>query len=146
MSAGSDDTKRLREAVEARRLQLPGVPEWKELAASAGISTAALNKIRRGEPVRPATKAKAERALNWAPGSIDAILDGGAPTPVDERAPEDMDWTTIEPPEGDFRVIVGHWGELSDFTRQLVMKIAREARAEAERRDRRAGPRRDREA
>src|SRR5690242_18016413 len=138
MPATGDAASRLDEAMNERRIAL-GL-QWKQIAQRAGLSEFHLRRIRRGEyEPRDLTRAELERALEWASGSIDQVLDGGAPTPVDERAPEDMDWTRVNP-EGDFRVIVGHWGELSDFTRQLVMKIAREARAEAERRDRPAGP------
>jgi transcriptional regulator with XRE-family HTH domain len=145
MPVTGDAASRLDEAMNERRIAL-GL-EWKQIAQRAGLSEFHLRRIRRGQyKPRELTRAELERVLEWAPGSIDAILDGRLPTALDEQAPEDMDWTTVEPPESDFQAIVGHWGELSDFTRQLVIKIAREARAEAEKRNGPGGQRRDAEA
>lgn len=145
MPATGDAASRLDEAMNERRIAL-GL-QWKQIAQRAGLSEFHLRRIRRGqyEP-RELTRAELERALEWTTGSIDAVLAGAAPTPLEERDPADMDWAIVEPPEEDFRAITGHWGELTDFTRQLVIKIAREARAEAERRNGPPDRRRDAEA
>jgi hypothetical protein len=145
MPGTGDAASRLDEAMNGRRLTL-GL-QWKQVAQRAGVSEFHLRRIRQGEyDPRDLTRAELERALEWAAGSIDQVLAGGEPTPLEDRDPADMDWATVEAPEGDFRAIVGHWGELSDFTKQLVLKIAREARVEAEERRRTDDRRRDAEA
>lgn len=65
--------------MEQRRIELRMT--WGEVAAQSGITRAGLGMIRRGErrPV-PLTQARIEDALQWAPGSVEAILDGGKPT------------------------------------------------------------------
>lgn len=56
---------------------------WLDVAQRGGITTQTLRELRAGarEP-RELTKAAIERALEWEPGSVDAILAGGEPTPV----------------------------------------------------------------
>lgn len=73
---------RLDEAMDARSLDLD--LKWDEVAAAARISPATLRAIRRGtnQPSRR-TKRRIETALQWEPGSIDDILAGGQPTPID---------------------------------------------------------------
>jgi len=56
---------------------------WVQIAREAGITTSALGGIRRGQyRPSPHTARALERALKWEPGSIDAILAGGDPTPM----------------------------------------------------------------
>jgi transcriptional regulator with XRE-family HTH domain len=71
---------RLDQAMTARSLELG--KRWVQIARDAGITTSALSGIRRGE-YRPSalTARRLEDALRWEYGSIDAILDGGQPTP-----------------------------------------------------------------
>ncbi|MGV2384200.1 MAG UNVERIFIED_CONTAM: helix-turn-helix transcriptional regulator [Thermobifida fusca] len=73
--------ERLAQAVEARRGEL-GL-SLREVAERAGITGETLRAVRRGsnEPSQ-LTKRGIERALRWAPGSVDAILAGGDPTPA----------------------------------------------------------------
>lgn len=73
--------ERLAELMDARRLEL-GMT-WEEVASAAGIKPPTLRAIRNGTN-RPSqlTKRGIERALRWAPGSVDAILAGGDPTPA----------------------------------------------------------------
>ncbi|WP_144070250.1 hypothetical protein [Nonomuraea indica] len=73
-----DHANRLAKLMETRRLALHLM--WEDVAQAAGITTAFLRKIRSGAGARPLTKAKLEAVLQWAPGSIDAILEGGDPT------------------------------------------------------------------
>jgi transcriptional regulator with XRE-family HTH domain len=61
---------------------------WVQIAKEAGVSTAALGAIRRGEyRPSPHTARGIEDALEWEPGSIDAILAGGQPKP--KRTPDE---------------------------------------------------------
>lgn len=73
------DHDRLDHAIEARTIEL-GI-SYVELAARAGISDVSLRNLRKGRAnFRPRNLRKLETALDWAPGSIDAVLDGGDPT------------------------------------------------------------------
>lgn len=104
-----DRTQHLADLMERRRLALH--LKWDEVAGAAGITAAFLRKIRSGVGARPLTIAKVEAALNWAPGSIDAILAGGDPVDLAEaattrvragvedelgRTPEDLEKTVRE--------------------------------------------------
>jgi hypothetical protein len=73
----------LDEHMNRRRLDL-GM-KWRDVASNGGISYEAVRSARAGEG-EPAdlTKRGIERALKWQPGSVDAILAGGEPTPLDE--------------------------------------------------------------
>lgn len=77
--------ERLDQAMNRRRLELR--MNWRELAEAAGISYTALRAIRRGE-YRPTelTAQDLDAALQWAPGSVHAVLDGRDPSPLEERA------------------------------------------------------------
>lgn len=71
-----------------RRLELD--MQWKQVAAAAKISVESLGAIRRGAN-RPSdlTARRLDEALKWAPGSVEAVLDGGDPAPVEQRAGRD---------------------------------------------------------
>lgn len=60
---------------------------WVDIADEAGIRVETLRSLRRGnnQPSRT-TKRKLDRALGWKLGSIDAVLAGGDPTPLQEPA------------------------------------------------------------
>lgn len=77
--------ERLDEAMNRRRLTLR--MNWRQVADAAEISYTALRAIRRGE-YRPTelTAQALDHALQWAPGSVYAILDGGDPTPLEAQA------------------------------------------------------------
>lgn len=76
--------ERLDSAMEARRVEL-GL-EWQEVAATAKVSPATLRSVRNGTTNPSAlTKKRTEDALQWQRGSIDRILDGGAPTPLEDQ-------------------------------------------------------------
>ncbi|MGW4422616.1 hypothetical protein [Streptosporangium sp. NPDC004631] len=56
---------------------------WADVATASGITTEALRTIRTGSGgMRPLTKRGIEIALLWEQGSVDAILNGGDPTPL----------------------------------------------------------------
>lgn len=69
---------RLGAAVRERRAHLR--LSQAELAAAAGISTAALSRIERDAAgqIRPSTRSGLEHALLWVDGLVDRILDGTA--------------------------------------------------------------------
>lgn len=72
--------------IDARRAEL-GL-KLKELAKASGVSVEQLRAIRYGENrPRALTAAALERALQWAPGSVEGILDRDeAPLPADAPA------------------------------------------------------------
>jgi DNA-binding XRE family transcriptional regulator len=57
-----------------------------ELASKAEVSRATMQKLERGEPVRQVTLYRVEKALDWAVGTCQAILDG-APAPHPANRP-----------------------------------------------------------
>lgn len=74
------------EVVSARRRQIGA--DVAELARQAQVDVKTIRSLEAGERMpRDSTKAKIERALNWSPGSIDAILAGGDPVVADEGPP-----------------------------------------------------------
>lgn len=75
--------------VRARRLSI-GVATVKELAERAGFTVKTGSSIEnaRQSAYRPQTLAQLDRALGWAQGSAQAVLDGGEPT-VSASAPAD---------------------------------------------------------
>lgn len=64
-----------------RRISELGL-EYAGVARSAGFSVETLSKIRKGVAAKGATYRRLEVALEWAPGSVDSILDGGSPTSI----------------------------------------------------------------
>lgn len=77
--------ERLDEAMNQRRLALRMT--WRDVSQAAGISYEALRAIRRGE-YRPTelTARSLEEALQWTHGSLLNVLDGGEPSPTEERS------------------------------------------------------------
>lgn len=65
---------------------------------SSGLSRQWLYDVRDGKTsrLRTTTKKTVERALRWAPGSVDAILRGGPPTPIGDRTKPLAEWTRPE--------------------------------------------------
>lgn len=81
-----DTTTRLADAMEQRRVELGY--EWEDICRLADVSSTFLRKFRRGASgARPLTKVRIEDALAWKRGSIDAVLAGGQPDPVDPPIP-----------------------------------------------------------
>lgn len=73
------DHERLDHAIEARTIEL-GI-SYVELADRAGISDVSIRNLRKGRAnFRPRNLRKLEIALEWAAGSIAAVLAGGDPT------------------------------------------------------------------
>ena len=83
--------ERLGQLMNDRRLQLPKIGgktvKWFQVAERAGITVTTLTALRKGQNVPTEdTKRGIEDALLWAPGSVDAILAGGDPTPATPSA------------------------------------------------------------
>lgn len=64
---------------ERRRLSL------NRAAALAGISHMTWINVEKAAPARGLTYRAIEEVLQWEPGSVDAILDGGDPTPTESQ-------------------------------------------------------------
>ena len=79
--------ERLSRIMEDRRLDL-GL-SWREVASRAEVSYEALRALRTGTGgIRPLTARQIDSALEWVPGSVQAIMDGGDPEDLftpDER-------------------------------------------------------------
>lgn len=91
----SEPHERLDRAMAARGLVLK--KRWTQIAGAAGISTAALGAIRRGEyKPSPHTARGLDDALEWEQGSVEAILAGGEPTAAPEK-PAGPDRPTVPP-------------------------------------------------
>lgn len=80
MTDNSESLQRLAGHIERRITEL-GL-EYAEVARLADFSIEVLRKMRHGIKARGSTYRKLERALQWAQGSVAAILAGGEPMPV----------------------------------------------------------------
>jgi DNA-binding XRE family transcriptional regulator len=91
------DLERLGKTVKARRLAL--YESRVAAAKAAGISKDTWKRVEEGEPVRDGTYVKVDPALNWAPGSCAAVLEGREAMSVGtaEEAPDVV--TTVIPSE-----------------------------------------------
>ncbi|WUI00245.1 helix-turn-helix transcriptional regulator [Spirillospora sp. NBC_00431] len=77
--------ERLAAALERRLDELDLT--WSELADAASVHEVTLRAIRRGDNQPSArTRRRLEGALSWERGSIQAILDGGEPTPLGDKS------------------------------------------------------------
>jgi hypothetical protein len=85
MATTGNDWQRLAGFVRARREEDLGLTQ-EEIAAAGGPSTATQRLIEgaRHDSYRPASLRSLERALQWEPGSVRAILAGGDPVPGPE--------------------------------------------------------------
>jgi transcriptional regulator with XRE-family HTH domain len=129
------NAERLDEAMRQRRVQL-GL-SWEDIATAADITSAHLRRIRVGQYLpRDTTAAKLERAFRWSPGSIDTVLAGGEPTPLDPAPAsadkERPDATEIEIPEAEVMAVIAHRGELSPALQRILRRVIAEAFSELE--------------
>lgn len=76
----SNPWSRVGDAIQEARLPL--WPVRADFAHAARLSVSTVEDLEHGVPkdYSRATRAKVERALGWAPGDVDRILDGGEPT------------------------------------------------------------------
>jgi len=110
MSAG--DWERLGRLVDAER----GRRGWskRQLVAAVGVGKTTIDSIihARKQSYDQTTVAGIERAFEWKPGSVDRILRGSDPQPI-----EDPDLVALR----------DLWPRLSPETRRTLLIIAREA-------------------
>lgn len=66
------------ERVTARRNEL-GFRTQKALADAAGVSRDRINKLENGERISLNLMSRVENTLQWEPGSLDRLFDGGEP-------------------------------------------------------------------
>ncbi|WP_184578489.1 hypothetical protein [Lipingzhangella halophila] len=76
--------RRLNALMDTRRLEL-GL-RWKGVVERAGITHQTLLQLRKGQAVADFTVSRVEQALEWAPGSIARIMEGGDPHPTSSDA------------------------------------------------------------
>jgi transcriptional regulator with XRE-family HTH domain len=92
MAITQEQRQRLDQVMNTRRLDL-GIT-WRDVASRAGLSYEALRRLRTGDGgIRDLTAAKISRALEWTPGSVDAVLGGGEPAPAAAREAAEGDAT-----------------------------------------------------
>jgi DNA-binding Xre family transcriptional regulator len=91
MSAESDEETRARlnEVMANRALDLD--LRWNQVATRAGMTYSNLHRIRTGQIAITSRAARGiDRALEWQPGSVEGILSGREPVPID-AAPDRVD-------------------------------------------------------
>ena len=100
--------ERLGELVRERRRAL-GYRTVEDFAVATGVSRRTLGTLERGEArVSDDTAAAIERILRWAPGSVEAILQGGRPS---------------EDPGVDLQRIADEWPHLTDRERAILLAV-----------------------
>jgi hypothetical protein len=78
--------ERLTQAMRTRMAELR-MKTWRELSVAADISYETVRATRHGEnDPSEGTREGLERALQWAHGSVDAILNGGEPATWEDEA------------------------------------------------------------
>lgn len=100
--------RRLGELIRADQEQLYGTQQ--EFADAAGVSLRTVESLLSGQPAnyRTRTVADVEAALEWEPGSIQRVLEGGRP----RRSPH---------PE--LARVARAWPRLSDRDRRLILAL-----------------------
>lgn len=122
--------ERLNQFMEERRAEL-GLT-WEEVAARSHLAKATIGAIRAGQPtIRTLTQRALEQGLDWAPGSIRAVLQGGQPAPAGQRQ--------LAPPPTSYADMVDSLiGEIlgatdvTDERKHQIVLLIRQAEAELE--------------
>lgn len=84
MDPRQPDFRRAETIMDERRQQLDMM--WKDVAEAAKLSAQSLLDFRQGKTnPRQLTKRRIDAALGWEAGSLQAVLDGGDPTPLPEE-------------------------------------------------------------
>lgn len=124
-------------ALEQRREELD-IPRWRDVADNAGISDETIRAISNRTTKPSARQSKAERkleaALGWVHGSLQAIREGGQPTPVNAGYPAYVDddeglraiWDIKSLPDRERELAI-----LAIQTRRRQIALTRERRARA---------------
>lgn len=68
------------------RRRLDRVMRWKDVATEVGVTQQTLLEARKGKVRSDLTAAGIERFMEWAPGSVRAVLEGRNPTPLPAEA------------------------------------------------------------
>lgn len=96
MRVMGEPTKRLGQLVRQRREQL-GFYTVVDAARHAGISRETWTSVERGDPAKPVTYRKIEAALEWAAGSVAAVLADGEPIALNaEEFPNSIERDELE--------------------------------------------------
>lgn len=117
------ERERLKTAIENRAVELR--LKLNKVAQRADMSAANFLRIRTGEvALTPLAVAAIEHALEWESGSVQAILDGGEPTP--HRRADD-----IPPMPTGIGIDPKEWARWSPEDRELVLLAIRHAQQRA---------------
>jgi DNA-binding XRE family transcriptional regulator len=134
---GMADWQRLAHHITARRTEL-GHTNRDTLADQATVSPRTLGDLETGRKTNyyPSTLARIERALQWTTGSIDTILNGGDPTPLNNPGrptsqPARPDDGNVSGDEALIRVMSSP--HLNDDQRRQIMDILLKEKAAADR-------------
>lgn len=117
--------------MDHRRLEL-GM-KWDEVAAAAGVKPPTLRAIRNGTN-RPSalTQRGLERALQWAPGTVERVLAGGTSTPTTAPSPMDQAEADIADAARRADELLATYRRLNDRGQQMLEDIARMLERSAE--------------
>lgn len=93
----------------------------KDVTAASGISAETIRPIRQGRPgnYSAKTKSRVAMALSWRPDSIDRILDGDDPVPVERGDPDAGLYLTPDEAK-EFKVALGKASELVSAIDYLI--------------------------
>lgn len=117
----SENGKRLAQAVVARRTAL-GMLTTKALAEKAKLSPRMLGDVENARRFNfsDGAKAQIERALEWAPGSIDLLLDGRDPVLLTSAQMQSQNGRDDGPAAGVRHMADHTWSVASEFVVTLV--------------------------
>lgn len=94
----SEQRERLSTLMEDRRLAL-GL-SWREVAQRADLAYETVRALRTGDGgVQSLTAANLDRALQWQTGSVERILAGGDPLPMERAEDGGPRWASLTPRE-----------------------------------------------
>jgi hypothetical protein len=123
MNTDAPNWQRLGAAIKARRAELRLTQHG--IRDAGGPSQATVVKLESPEGVpgiTPETKKRLEQALRWVPGSVDAALAGGIPTPLTD-APSRIEVISESPGERILVQIVAGVSELPEKDRREVLAL-----------------------
>lgn len=126
----ADDLQRLARLVIKRRVQLG----WhkSDAASAADLTITTYMRIEKGQSVRDVTYAKLERALGWAPGASQAILEGASEAHLAGDVVEGVRFAPVPDEDGARRAVQDAVmatmpgvtaGEMSELTDAVVVEL-----------------------
>lgn len=109
MAVVGKNRQALRRHVQARRAdpQL-GMSSQRALAEAANVSPRTVARLEAGDRVGSNSEHRIEQALLWQPGSIEAILSGGEPVPIESDAAAVAD-NTLSPAAAHAAMLITTW-------------------------------------